>query len=349
MPDSIQSLLNAFPEGVVHMRAGLVLDANDKARQYLPQLTLGGPLPVDLRLPGPGETETGDFASGGASYTYSCKAGGEEHILLFRPDERNGLEGWQLDGALRQLRELLGEILAEICSAAPRGGTSAAFNKTFHRLFRLIGNLEFMQQTAEEEGVPFHPTAVDLDSLCRETVWLAGDLLRDGGTALEYTCKARQTLISGDAQLLKKMLLSLISNAVRGTGKVAVTLRREEDALRCREDRILIVVSGGPAPGGRQLNALLQGGPGEGIPLPGQGAGLGLPIARHIARMHGGALLPFGGDSAPGVLVSLPVGTQGGRVSVRTPPVQRDGGLDPMLVELSDVLPASVFGLEGLD
>ena len=350
MLDSIQSLLDAFPEGVIQVRAGLVLSANDKARQYLPQLTPGQPLPFDLHLPEQGETKSGVFMSGGVSYRYSCKAGEEELIFLFRPDSCGILENWQLDGALRQLRELMGNILGEVNSSASRGEISAAFNKTFHRLFRLVDNLEFMRQMTEDGGVPFHPATVELDGLCSETVWLAGDLLREAGVTLKYTCQARQLLISGDAQLLKKMLLGLISNAAREAEKVTVALRREEDTLRPRKDRALIVVSGsGPVSDERRLNALLQGGPDGGIPLAGQGAGLGLPIARHIARMHGGTLMPFGGASSPGVLVSLPVGIQGGKVRVRTSPVQRDGGLDPVLVELSDLLPASVFGLEGLD
>lgn len=353
MPDSIQFLLNAFhafPEGVVQMRAGLVLTANEKARQYLPQLTPGEALPVDFRLPGPGETEAGVFVSEDMSYSYSCKSGGEEQILIFRPDARNGLEGWQMDGALRQLRELLGDVLAEVSSAVPDGETLAPFSKSFHRMFRLIGNLEFMQQMTEEGGVPFRPITVDLDALCQETVQLAGDLLRETGVSLEYICKERQVLIPGDAQLLKKMLLGLISNAVRAAKEVTVTLRRRGEQAR-------IMVSGsGPVTDERQLNAFLQSRPDGGIPLAGQGAGLGLSIARHIVRMHGGTMQPSGGtmqssggSSVPRVAISLPVGTLKGKVSVRTPPVQRDGGLDPVLVELSDVLPASVFGLEGLD
>ena len=342
MSDSIQSLLDAFPDGVVRIRAGLVLAANEKARQYLPRLTPGEALSVDLRFPGPGEAAAGGFVFDGVPYVYSCKSGGEEQILLFRPDARIGLEGWQLDGVLRQLRELLGDMLAEAGSAAPGGETSAAFNRTFHRLFRLVGNLEFTRQ-AEEGGVPFRPAAVDLDSLCRETVLLAAELLREAGVTLEYACKAQQALISGDSQLLKKMLLGLISNAARAAAEVSVTLRRKGDQA------LVIVSNGGPVPDERQLNALLQGEPGGEIPLPGQGAGLGLPIARHIARMHGGRLMIPWGEPVPRVLVSLPVGTKGGKVTVRTPPVQRDGGLDPVLVELSDVLPASIFGLEGLD
>lgn len=347
MPDSIQSLLDAFPEGVIQIRAGLVLAANEKARQYLPQLTPGAPLPVVLSLPQPGGTETGSFTWDGMSYVYSCKAGEEEQMLLFRPGSRPALEGWQLDGALRQLRELLGNVLAEVASAAPEGTVSASFNKTFHRLFRLIGNLEFMQQVTEEGGVPFHPETMDLDDLCRETAFLAGDLLREAGITLEYTCKSKtpSLLIPGDRQLLKRMLLGLISNAARaaGGGTVTLTLRR-----RGNQARILIFNSGGPVDE-RQLDALFQGRPGAGLPLPGQGAGLGLSIARHIARLHGGTLFPYGGESAPGVLISLPAGTVAGRTSVRRPQLQQDGGLDPVLLELSDVLPASLFGMEGLD
>ena len=113
--------------------------------------------------------------------------------------------------------------------------------------------------------------------------------------------------------------------------------------------QILVVSNLGAPPSRRQLAALLQEDQGGGLPLPGQGAGLGLPIARHIAALHRGKLLVQGGDRPPSVLVSLPTGPLNGRSSVRAPAVQRDGGLDPVLMELSDVLPASLFGLEGLD
>lgn len=345
MPDSIQSLLDIFPESVVQVRGGTVLASNAKARQYLPQLIPGTPLPDFIPLPEEGDSGAGTFTFGGTVYSYSCKSGPEGCVLTFRPSPREAaLKDWQLDGALHQLRALLGEVLAE-AGAVPGEGTSPEFNKTFHRLFRLMNNLEFMQQADSEEGIPFRPVTMDLAGLCRDVIWTAGDLLQESGVLLEYHSREAGLLIPGDPELLRRLLLGLISNAARavGEGKVTLTLRRSGGWA------IVMVSNGGPAPTQRQLAALFQENQGEEPPLPGQGAGLGLSIARHIASLHRGKLLAQGGDRPASVLVSLPTGPLDGRNSVRAPIIQRDGGLDPTLVELSDVLPAAVFGLEGLD
>lgn len=344
MPDLIQSLLDSFPESVVQVREGVVTAANEKARQYLPQLVPGAPLPDCIVLPEEGESGTGVFTAGSALYSYSCKAGPEGWMLTFRPSPRQAaLKDWQLEGALDQLRALLGEILAE-AGAAP-GGTSAGFNKTFHRLFRLLNNLGFMQLASGEEGVPFRPVTMDLAGLCRDVSRDAGELLRDAGIVLEYRSREAGLLIPGDPELLRKLLLDLISNAARaaGGGQIDMTLRRSGSWA------VVAVSNPGAAPTQRQLDALLREDREGALPLPGQGAGLGLPIARHIAALHRGKLLVQGGERTLGVLVSLPTGPLNGRSSVRTPAVQRDGGLDPVLMELSDVLPAGLFGLEGLD
>ena len=346
MLETIQSLLDAFPEGVIQARAGLVLAANARARRYLPQLTPGGPVPDFLPLPREGETGRGSFAAGSVSYSFSCTSCGEEQAILFCPGGRGGLEDWQLEGALRQLRGLLGEILAEVGPVTEGGRLpAAAFSKTFHRLFRLMENLEFMCQAAGEEGIPFRPATMDLAGLCRDTVRDAGALLREAGVRLEFRSREAGLLIPGDRSLLRRLLLGLISNAARAVGEGEVTLSLRRSGGRA----VLLLSNSGPAPDPRQLAALLQEGPGGDIPQPGQGAGLGLSIARHIVVLHGGQLLIQGGDRAPSVLVALPTGPLDGRSTVRQPSAQRDGGLDPVLTELSDVLPASLFGLEGLD
>ena len=140
------------------------------------------------------------------------------------------------------------------------------------------------------------------------------------------------------------MLLGLISNSVqtmRG-GVVLLSLRRQGDRA------VLSLTDSGERPSDRQVAALLQQDTDQAIPQPGQGAGLGLSVVRHIAALHRGTMLVEWGEKAPVILISLPAGAQE-RLAVRTPEVQQDGGLSPLLVELSDVLPPQLFGQEGLD
>ena len=75
-----------------------------------------------------------------------------------------------------------------------------------------------------------------------------------------------------------------------------------------------------------------------------------LSVIRNITAVHRGTMLVQWGSAAPSVSISLPTGPLEPRVSVNTPhgPL-RNGGLDPVLVALSDVLPAKLFELEGLD
>ena len=170
-------------------------------------------------------------------------------------------------------------------------------------------------------------------------------LLLEAGTALDYETSLASLLIPGDPELLQHLLLELIANAARaaGEGRVTLTLRRQG------ERALLSVSHNGPLADARQISALFQEGSGEALPLPGQGAGLGLSIARDIVSLHRGSFLVEWGQSAPSVVLSLPTGPLDGRLSVHTPVFQRNGGLDPVLTQLSDLLPAQLFGLEGLD
>lgn len=343
MLDLIQSLVEVFPEGVVQIRGGLVCSCSERARQYLPQLAVGAPVPDVLLLSEEDGGGTGEFSQGDAAYSYSYSAAGGELLVLIRPDAESALTGRQMEGLVYQLRTLLGDVLAEVGPAtAEEGGPvpAAAFGKTFHRLFRLLDNLELLRET-----VPFHPVTMDLAGLCRHVEELAAPLLKEAGVSLEYRSRETGLLIPGDPALLQKLLLGLIANAAQASerGSVIFGLRRQEGRA------VLTISHSGPPADGQRLDALLWPGMDGDPPLPGQGAGLGLSVARRIAALHKGSLLMEWGQSAPGAVVSLPTGPLDGKSTVRTPALRRDGGLDPVLMELSDLLPARVFGLEGLD
>lgn len=348
MFDSMQPVFDIFPEPMVRLSRGTVTGVNAAARYYLPQLEEGAPVPEFLELACTAPSGAGCFTQGPNSYTFSTAPVEGEQLILFRPAPQRLLTQRQMDSVLRHLRELLGELMG-----APRlleeDGQAVlpmpAFSRSFHRMFRLVNNLSYMQQAAEGSAY-FHPVTMDLSGLCRHLVSEAYDLLQQANVTLDYECPERSLLIPGDPELIQRMLLELISNAARavGEGRVILSLRRT------RSRALLTVSDNGPLLDQRQMDALLQEGGSDGIPLPGQGAGLGLPIVRHIVSLHQGEMITSLSQSTPSVMVSLPTGPLESRTGVSSPRrLQQDGGLSPVLTALSDLLPRELFTGQELD
>lgn len=343
--------MDHFPEGVVLLEKDRVLYANAMAVHYLPQLTAQAPIPAELDLPWSEDSGAGVFSAGLTTYTFSRSRTPEGTVLFFRPAPQTALTDLQLDGALQQLRTFLGEFAMEIGPHSAPGDAPvppaalADFSKSYHRAFRLLNNLDYLRQAATPEGVPFTPAALDLADLCAQLVQSAAPLLEQTGTRLEFQCRLPVLLTCGDAQLLRTLLLGLISNSAQAARGGQITLRLEKQGSRA-----LLHLSDSGAPlSQRELAALLQQDNDHSIPLPGQGAGLGLPIARHIVSLHQGALLVEWGEHSPSILIALPIHAGPLHVTAHTPTPDSSGGLDPLLVGLADVLPAGLFGLEGLE
>ena len=73
---------------------------------------------------------------------------------------------------------------------------------------------------------------------------------------------------------------------------------------------------------------------------------MGLVIARHIVTLHGGTMLLEQRGSGLLAILSLPTGPLSPSLTVRTPKAEADSGLSPVLVELADVLPLSLFQMD---
>jgi two-component system OmpR family sensor kinase len=118
---------------------------------------------------------------------------------------------------------------------------------------------------------------------CRRTV----DVLARARNVRVETAAPKDVPFSGDDELLRRMILNLLQNAVQHTregGAVRVEVRPNGSRVAVR----VIDEGRGIAEADRarifdrfvQLDAARRG----------DGAGLGLPIARWIAEAHGGAL-----------------------------------------------------------
>ncbi len=156
------------------------------------------------------------------------------------------------------------------------------------RLTRLINNvLDFARL---EKGAPHgEHAACDLVEAARDVADTCGPHLEAAGVSFQCEIEAETLPIRGDRDALAQIILNLISNAEKyGGNDVLVRVRRQEiatGALGCVD--VLDRGAGIPA---RQVKEIfepfrrLDDSLSSGIP----GTGLGLTLARKMARVHGG-------------------------------------------------------------
>lgn len=344
--------LDQIPQAVFEIQDGQIAALNSAALRLLPQLKVGDPAPAGLDQPCPEGGDAGVFTAHGASFRFSRTACQGRARVFFSPAPQTALSPAQLEGFLRQMRQLEGDLLVQFhqlrhqLDRHPDQETVkslSAFRQSFYRMYRTIGNLEFLQ-AAQDGSISFQPTTIDLASLCAQLAVEAGEILSQSGVALDFRSDCPSLLISGDSELLSRMLLGLLSNAAKNAPGGRLSLR-----LSLRGGQPMLLLSQNVPLTDRQMDDLLDQSPANQVPLPTQGSGMGLSVIRHIIALHGGSLFCERREDGLVIAVSLPAGLPPPRTSLHTPTFQRDGGLPQMLVELSDVLPAGVFEDELLD
>jgi signal transduction histidine kinase len=160
---------------------------------------------------------------------------------------------------------------------------------------------------ADAGGYPLRPVGLYLDELVEECRRAVDVLATERGVVVRAQ-PIGDAPLTGDADLLRRMLLNLLQNAVQhtphgGAVSVAASAGGGRITIRVRDE------GAGIAEGDRvrifdrfvQLDAARRS----------QGAGLGLPIARWIAQAHGGTLdLESSGPSGSVFVIVVPDGVE---------------------------------------
>ena len=189
--------------------------------------------------------------------------------------------------SIRMFSELLAE--GRVTDAAKQRNYLQVITAEAARLTRLINNvLDFARLERGEKKYAF--ARCDLGAVVSETVEAYRPHLEQAGFKLELDAPSAPTFVNGDRDALAQVLVNLLSNAEKYSGErkeIRVELRAETGSQPWLEVRVLDRGLGVPA--GTEERIFEQfyrahDSLSSGI----QGSGLGLTLARQIARAHGG-------------------------------------------------------------
>ncbi len=202
--------------------------------------------------------------------------------------------------AAHELRTPLHRIGSMLDSALAQPRDAATYRDALFDLRgevdSLAGSVNALLRLAQmEAGLdPAHTGPVELAKLLRTQVEFFAPLAEQRGIPLVLVEPLPEVVVRGDASWLERLFSNLLDNALkysRAGDRVEVSMRRESDGAR------ITVSDTGPGIAADGLSHLFERfARGAGHSERG-GFGLGLPLAREIARAHGGALEI---ESAPG-------------------------------------------------
>ena len=325
-----------FPALIV--REGKTAVCNSAAAELLGLDPAGGPAPEFLSgFSSDSGPTVGTCAANGRTWRFSLSPQGDGLLAVLLPEDPVSSPFPGTAALLEQMRQAIGNLTAAaqlITPALQELGPKyqqylAIMSQSFYRMMRLMNNAETAGALAEGR-LTFSPGPLDLAGLCRELCRQVSGLAEAAGVSFRFDDQCGSLPTTGDSGLIQQMLLCLISNALKAAGSGG------RAGLRLTEA------------GGRAILTVWDSGAGLDIGTDAKagGAGAGLPIARQIAALHGGALML---ESRPGeglrVTVSLPVSRPEQPPVLRTPRQIADpaGGFSPVLIELSGVLPWQAF------
>ena len=217
--------------------------------------------------------------------------------------------------------------------------SAALCQRAVYQLLRLDGHLRD-HGAALTEQLALRPEKTELcgfvTALCEKTESLCAEL----GVTLRWKVPYRQFYAWIDPEKLELAILELLSNALKYTPR-GQEIRLE--LARLEQTAVLTLTGGEGLDDAALAQAFSQYSDVSPLRDGRKGAGLGLPLAQRLVRLHGGRLLleRHGEDAV--VRLALPLGVPRDP-QLRSPKrVPEPADRSAELVALSDVLPAEVY------
>ena len=218
---------------------------------------------------------------------------------------------------------------------------TAQLNHGFYRLLRTSISLTELEQSISPK--PFIPVRTELRKWLRDGMRPVVSAVAATGKKLELELPTGHLYAGINEILLEQAILCLLSNAIRySPERATIRLRLWENHGQC------LFIMENPIAKPVDLTALSNSFSRTPSPDENKGLGLGLTRVQNAVKQHGGVLLlECTSEGNFRATMRIPSKPEQSDVRVHLPQIT-EGGYNRMLVELSDVLPDSVFDSRNL-
>jgi two-component sensor histidine kinase len=351
--EGVSQTLNLLNYPGFAVREGTIVYVNEAAKNRFFEC---GKNICDLLLTG--QEEYSAFTDGclylslcvcGCIYDAAILKMGDFHLFLIEhAPSHSELQALAL--ASQQLRIPLADILAATDSlfSNPDAEVTQAqkqnisqINRGIYQLLRLVGNMSDAARYLENSQSDM--TAENISAIIEEVMEKSTALLADADLTLRFKTTQQPVFAPANKEQLERAIYNLVSNAAKFSAAGSVI----DASLNIKNDLMYFTVSNsgeGIAKDirGNIFNRFLRQPSLEDHRF---GTGLGMVIVHSAATAHGGTVLvehPATGGTKVTLTVKL---NRNGKAIVRSSVFSVDyaGGHDHGLLELSDILPESVF------
>ncbi|MGO5113997.1 sensor histidine kinase [Candidatus Avoscillospira sp. LCP25S3_F1] len=364
-PQELAEVLNLMHQPVLLAVGGEIVFRNDAAMtvsrpeavslsDYLPPLAL-----EQYRTAGPGTLELTVELLDGAHSAVVRKSGAYDTIAVRPRAQSDALRFDAMTSVARAVRRDLTALFDSAAGLFPLleeledpdiQDKTARFNQGLYRLLRLSGNLSDAGAYLSGQGRGCF-VRQDVAELLQSLHRSASPLVRSAGLTLELQLPDGPVMAAVDGKKLQRAVHNLLSNAMRFTpagGTITLSLVDYGHAAH-----ITVRDNGegmSPAQLSRMFDHYEDREPGFGDDR--WGVGLGLPLVRMIANLHGGTVV-VNSEQGQGTTVTMSISrrlqpSDGDQVRSPIQQMEDHGGYDVHVLELSDALPRSIFDSRGM-